>query len=297
MTRAPVIALALALALVPSAARGGTYGAESRAYAGFRASIDCSVGHSSDHRGEGELYRRKREEARARLEASEPQLLRMYRHFSTGKHRWTRLRAVLDGRELTDVPYERTARVELGERVQLSLYTKEQLDQARLEKLAADFIAAQLTTGGALATPGAGASDAAAEEALEEILLGPIFSGGALLTGDLYRLLNESRRAEPALRALAKLDQPVPITDRWLAPQARAGWIAAQIVVCALDGKPYPAGLHARLATLEAAPRAGAIRLMALLLPDGDFPSGLAALERDAAGEALLVEWLHALAK
>jgi len=293
-----VVAAAFAIVgLLASTARAGTYGAEEREYPGFRASIDCSVGSLSDHRGEGELYRHKREAARAKLEAVEPQLQRMYRHFSTGKHGHARLLALLAGRALHDVDFEHTARVELGDRLRLSLYVKQPLDEARLPKLAADFITSQLAAGGALATPGSCASGSAAQEAIEELLLGPLFSGAPYLHGDLYRLLNESRRAEPALRALAKLDAPVAISNQWLAPHARVGWIAAQVIACALDGRPYPAELHARLASLDPAPRAGAIRLMALLLPDGQFAAGLEALRHDAAGDPALVAWLSALAR
>jgi hypothetical protein len=260
-------ALAVALVLAPVLARAGTYGSEQRAYPGFIARIDCSVGHSSNPRGEGELYRARLEAARATLEAAELQLQRMYRHFSTGKHPFTKSRALLEPDKVdAAAPWERTVRVDV-EHVQVVLLVKQQPDQAQRERIAAEFIASQLWPGGALA--GAGRDDVPLVE-LEESLAGPMSSAN-LLYGELYRLLKLARNAETNLRALAARDAPLALPPITGVPSRdadeRAGLLVARALVAFFDHKPFPPAIREQAARLPEDRRAGVERLMDLLTP------------------------------
>jgi hypothetical protein len=236
---APALALAIMLALAPALARAGTYGSEERAYPGFIARIDCSVGSMGDGSGEGEIYRRKREAARAKLEAVDPQVQRMYRHFSTGKHPFASSRTLLDS-EKTDAsaPWERAVRVDV-EDVQLLILVKQQPDEAQRAKIAVEFVASQLWPGGALDTSGEGVPLGPRDLADFEQRLGWFISLPGSIPTNLYHVLHDARQHEASLRLIAQQKTPFTTPDH-STDNAAAGWFTAQILVSLFDRTHFP---------------------------------------------------------
>jgi hypothetical protein len=259
-----------AVTLVAASALAGSYGSVERRYAGFEASVNCSVGSMNPHSGEAEAMARRKQAGEAELAKREPELLAMFRHFVGGAHPYRRFLGRLDvtGR---DVPFERRARVELSFPVGadtflsppvivMSLYFKEPPGQDDAVKLAAEFAASQLAPGGALARVTQRAERDLADT--QQLLLG---AGGQIKFSPfpLVRLMAE-RRGEIA--ELARRNEPLPKRYAWQGDQ-RPALVVARILDAILAGRRIDDPLRAAVAALDPDPRADADALIRLLSP------------------------------
>lgn len=274
----------------------GTYGGVDGEYEGFRVYIDASVGSLADPSLEAQELEDNRTRARADLAAVEPTLLAMYRHYTAGTHPYMESRRRLDrarrapGPSGPESPLALRITRPMGDDlmggglidVRVMLYVQPDLSPAALDKIASDFVACQLSPGGALADTASGEwrTVELARSQLADALR--VVSGGP--AGRMSYLLDFARTHERAVQALITVGDPL-----------------ATVLGAVGHGKPLEGDLYDRLTAVAPDRVALVIRVMALLAPDASRADRIDRLRRwhrqHPSDDETLDAWLAELAR
>jgi len=129
----------------------GTYGSGTRAFRGYSASQDCSVGYWSDHDAEAAAFRARQKEAKKLLAGLQPLFQKIFDRFADGEHPWRRHVELLDRDRTRERQDDYKIRFDLppfkdrlqGGRIAFHLYLKRDLAPPVRELALAGFLLSQ----------------------------------------------------------------------------------------------------------------------------------------------------------
>jgi hypothetical protein len=255
--------------------------------------------------------------AKKSLNESAPAALKVYQHFATGEHDYTRLRPLLDTKHIqSDTEPAPDDYSQRGFAIQFIseygvvdgwVYLRDKASESVRQKLAYDFGLSQID-GGVYAKPKnePGESPRYIGEMIG--MLTPVLTLGVDFTLNNLGINAASIRDHRArLEQLAQwkttpLPDGGPDPSEAVSPEDRAhGQVLAQLWLAALDKKPCPPETLEAMASWPADVRDRALRLAVLLLADPAWKTGVANIQAHLAKHPLpdkaFSDWLAPLLK